>query len=165
MGRNIIEALLGAVVLAVAALFLVFAYNSSNMREVVGYNVSAVFPSIDGLRTGNDVRINGVKVGTVLSETLDKKSFLAEIHMSIDPEVKLPVDTMALVSSEGLLGGKFIALEIGVEDDTVKTDGTGRLTRTQPPIRFDDLIGQLIYSKNGSSSEPKKEAAPEAAHP
>lgn len=173
MGRSVFETILGAVVLAVAALFLVFAYNSSDLRVVKGYEVTANFPMVDGLKEGIDVKLNGVKIGSVtelnLITTPGPNEFLVRVGMMIDPSIKLPTDTMALVSSESLLGGKYMSLEPGVDDETIKTDGTGRITRTQAPMRLDDLIGQVIYGnkKTSDSGAGTAPAAPkgEAAHP
>ena len=77
MRGNVIETVMGAVVLVVAALFLIFAYKTSQLRTVSGYEVSADFSRIDGIHQGSDVRISGVKVGTVLADDLDPKTFLA----------------------------------------------------------------------------------------
>src|SRR5215469_7352846 len=85
MTGNMIETVMGAVVLAVAAFFLFFAYTTSQVRAVQGYQVTAQFDSVAGIRDGSDVRIAGVKVGSILSETLDPKTFLADLHLSIDP--------------------------------------------------------------------------------
>ncbi len=156
MGRSVFETILGAIVLAVAALFLAFAYTNSDLQVVKGYRVSANFPMVDGLKEGIDVRVNGVKIGSVTDLHLitdpGPNQFLVRVSMTIDPVVKLPVDTVALVATESLLGGKYMSLEPGVDDEAIRTDGTGRITRTQAPMRLDDLIGQLIYSgKRGDS--------------
>jgi phospholipid/cholesterol/gamma-HCH transport system substrate-binding protein len=192
MGRSVFETILGAVVLAIAGLFLVFAYNSSDLHVVKGYTVTANFPMVDGLKEGIDVKVNGVKIGSVtglhLITTPGPNQFLVKVTMAIDPDVKLPTDTIALVATESLLGGKYMSLEPGVDDEIIPTDGAGRITRTQAPMRLDDLIGQLIYgSKRGdtSGSTPaasssgaassgnapapvstsKPQAAPQPAHP
>ena len=172
MGRSVFETILGAVVLAVAGLFLVFAYNSSDLKVVKGYEISANFPMVDGLKEGIDVKVNGVKVGSVTGMNLitapGANQFLVRVTMMVDPSIKLPTDTMALISTESLLGGKYMSLEPGVDDDILKTDGTGRITRTQAPMRLDDLIGQMIYGSKRDASAPATAAAPaktEAAHP
>ena len=176
MGHNIFETILGAVVLALAALFLVFAYSSADLHKVKGYTLTANFPMVDGLKDGTDVKINGVKVGSVQGLKLNTdegpNQYLVTVSMTLDRSVQLPTDTIALVSTESLLGGKYMSLEPGVDESMIKTDGTGRVTRTQAPMRLDDLIGQLIYSsKRGDSSTPAAGAsapAPkpaEAAHP
>lgn len=165
MGRNAIETVLGAVVLVVAGFFLVFAYSSADLRKVEGYTISANFPMVDGLKEGGDIKINGVKVGSISSMKLITEpgptQYLVDMKMTVLPEVQLPTDTIAMVASESLLGGKYLSLEIGVDEEMIKTDGTGRLTRTQPPMRLDDLIGQLIYSKKSEGGA----AAPASAAP
>ena len=170
MGRNAIETILGAVVLLIAALFLVFAYSSADLRKVEGYVVSANFPMVDGLKEGSDVKVNGVKVGSVASQRLitdpGPNQYLVDVKMTILPTVRLPVDTIAMVASESLLGGKYMSLEVGVDDELVKNDGLGRLTRTQAPMRLDDLIGQLIYSnKKDSGAAPAQAPAGNGAKP
>lgn len=151
MGRSVFETILGGVVLALAALFLIFAYNSADLRKVKGYNVTAKFPMVDGLKEGIDVKINGVKVGSVAGLKLITEAgadqYLVNVVMTLDPSIKLPEDTMALIASESLLGGKYLSLEPGIEEDLIRTDGMGKITRTQRPLRLDDLIGQLIYSQ------------------
>ena len=167
MGHNVFETILGAVVLALAALFLTFAYSSADLHKVKGYALTANFPMVDGIKDGTDVKINGVKVGSVAGLKLNTdpgpNQYLVTVAMTLNPSVQLPTDTIALVSSESLLGGKYMSLEPGVDETMIKTDGTGRVTRTQAPMRLDDLIGQLIYSnKRGDSSSSK---AAEPSHP
>jgi phospholipid/cholesterol/gamma-HCH transport system substrate-binding protein len=148
MKRNAIETVLGAVVLVVAALFLYFAYSSSSLQAVAGYEVNAKFDRVGGLRAGADVRISGIKVGTVLSESLDPKTFLAIVHMSVAPNVALPVDTVASITSSGLLGSDYVSLDPGNGDQTLKPGGT--IVHTQPPMDIQSLIGQYIFSQGGA---------------
>src|SRR5258708_2754212 len=89
MSRNVIETVMGAVVLVIAAVFLFFAYSTSQVRAVSGYELTAKFDRIEGIREGGDVRISGIKVGSIISETLDPTTFLAVVKMSIDPTIKL----------------------------------------------------------------------------
>ena len=110
MGRNLVETLMGAVVLVVAAYFMVFAYTSTNVRAVRGYEVIAKFERVDGVATGTDVKISGIKVGTLVDQRLDPETVLAVLRISLDNSVKLPEDTVAQISSEGLLGSNFVAL-------------------------------------------------------
>jgi phospholipid/cholesterol/gamma-HCH transport system substrate-binding protein len=167
MGRSVFETILGGVVLALAALFLIFAYNSADLRKVKGYKVSANFPMVDGLKEGIDVKINGVKVGSIDNLKLNTEpgamQYLVTVIMTLEPSIKLPTDTMAHIASESLLGGKYLSLEPGIDEDTIRTDGTGKVTRTQAPLRLDDLIGQLIYSQKRSDTPAAKTAEP--AHP
>ncbi|HVC52099.1 MAG TPA: outer membrane lipid asymmetry maintenance protein MlaD [Stellaceae bacterium] len=147
MKGNVIEAVMGALVLLVAAVFLFFAYNTSQVHSVEGYSVSADFQRIDGIRDGGDVRIAGIKVGSVLSETLDPKTFLATIRMSINPSIKLPDDTVAEIVSNGLLGDKYLSLVPGGSDKTIPPGGT--IKYTQSSVSLENLIGQMIFSSPG----------------
>ncbi len=123
MRGNVIEAVMGAVVIVVAALFLVFAYKTSQLRQVPGYEVSADFERVDGIRQGGDVRISGIKVGSIMSERLDPKTFLAVVTMSIEPSIKLPDDTVAEILSAGLLGDKYMSLVPGGSDKIIPPGG------------------------------------------
>ena len=123
MPGNVIETVMGGVVLVVAALFLFFAYSTSQVRAVQGYQVTAQFERIDGIRDGGDVRIAGVKVGSIVSATLDPKTFLATVRMSIDPAYKLPEDTVAEIVSNGLLGEQYLSLVPGGEDKMIQPGG------------------------------------------
>ena len=159
MSRNMIETVLGAVVLVVAALFLFFAYTTSQVRHVAGYQLTAEFDRIDGIRDGSDVRIAGVKVGSVIGETLDPKTFLATLRLSIAPPYKLPDDTVAEIVSSSLLGDKYMALVPGGSDKTIPPGG--RIKYTQAPANLENLIGQMIYSPSGGQQPaPGGKSAP-----
>jgi phospholipid/cholesterol/gamma-HCH transport system substrate-binding protein len=158
MTGNVIETVMGGVVLVVAALFLFFAYSTSQVRAVQGYEVSAQFDSVSGIHDGSDVRIAGVKVGTIVSETLDPKTFLADVRMSIDPAYKLPDDTVAEILSAGLLGDRFMALVPGGSEKTIPPGG--RIKFTQSPVSLENLIGQMIFSQPGAQKKPGEGEAP-----
>ena len=152
MNGNLFEALIGAVVLVVAALFLVFAFSSANIGAVEGYEVVAKFDRIDGLNVGSDVRLSGIKVGTVTDQDLDHDTFLAVVRMSIDPDIQLPLDSSAQIVTDGLLGGKFMAIVPGGDPENIEPGG--EITFTQSPLILENLIGQLIFGAgNGDSSE------------
>ena len=152
MSGNVIETVMGAVVLAVAAFFLVFAYNHSQLGTVSGYTVTAQFERVDGITPGGDVRIGGIKVGTITAETLDPKTFLATVHMKIDPAFKLPDDTVAEILSSGLLGDKYLALVPGGSDKMIQPGG--RITYTQAPVNLENLIGQMMFSAPSGQKQP-----------
>jgi phospholipid/cholesterol/gamma-HCH transport system substrate-binding protein len=158
MRRNAVETVMGAVVLLVAALFLFFAYTTSKVHAVSGYELTARFTRVEGLRDGGDVRISGIKVGSILSQTLDPKTYLAVVRMSIDPSIKLPVDTVATIASASLLGDKYLALDPGNEDQTIPPGGT--IDHTQPPMSLESLIGQYIFSQQGQQKKNDGDAQP-----
>lgn len=143
MGRNLVETVMGAVVLLMAGFFLVFAWNSSDLRKVSGYSIAARFNSVDGLAEGNDVRIGGVRVGSVTGASLDPKLFQAVITMTIREEVKLPKDTRAVIRGDGLLGGKYVKLVPGVAKEMLP--GGGTITKTEDVVAIEELLGKAIF--------------------
>lgn len=119
MAHNRAETLLGAVVLVAAAAFLWFALMGEGRSVGTGagaYELTAQFRSVEGVSVGTDVRLAGVRVGTVTGIALDPESFRAELRMALRAGIVLPEDTAALVSSEGLLGGAFVELVPGGSD-------------------------------------------------
>lgn len=158
MKHNVIETAMGAVVLAAAAIFLVFAMKTANIDSSEGYRVTASFTNANGLIPGTDVRIGGVKVGSVASLHLDTTTYNAEASIMIDDDVQLPADTSATIRSEGLMGGKFLALEPG-GDEKMLTNGS-RIQHTQSTPDIEQLLGQAIFSMSQSKAEPASTAAP-----
>jgi len=144
MSGNVVETLIGAMVLAVAAVFVVFAVSTTDVGSVQGYELIAEFDRIDGLNVGADVRISGIKVGTVIGQDLDPETFLAVVRMSIADSLQLPVDTSAAVVSDGLLGGKFMSLSPGNQDDVLDPDDV--IKRTQGSINIEQLLGKFMFS-------------------
>jgi phospholipid/cholesterol/gamma-HCH transport system substrate-binding protein len=161
MRRNVIETVLGAVVLVVAGFFLFFAYTTSSVRAVGGYKLEARFSSTGGLSAGSDVRISGVKVGTVTNQFLDKQTFQAVVQMEIDRNIQLPRDTSASIASESLLGGRYLQLEPGGEEDKLKEGDV--IEYTQSAVNLEELLGRFIFNSNSSSGANTNGAANGAA--
>lgn len=143
MKRNMFETLLGAAVLLIAGLFFVYFYKTADMAPTHGYNVTAAFSRIDGLETGSPVRLSGVKVGRVTGFSLDD-NYQAVVTMNIDRKIQLPTDTAAVIASQGLLDGKFLALEPGADDEFLQ-DGD-RIAYTQSTPGLEQLLGQVVFS-------------------
>lgn len=159
MKSDVLETIVGAGVVAVALLFLGFAYVGAGIGGASGgYRVSAQFGSIDGISIGTDVRIAGIKVGSVVAQSLDPKSFQARLVMQLPQDLSLADDTSAKVTSEGLLGAKFVALEPGGSDTKLK-DGS-EISYTQGSVDMWNLISQAMFSKGKGA-----DAAPAAAPP
>jgi phospholipid/cholesterol/gamma-HCH transport system substrate-binding protein len=151
MQRSVIETVIGAVVLAIAGLFLYFTY-STGYQKVEGYEVTAKFNRVDGIAPGSDVKLSGIKVGRVVGARLDPSSFLAILTLSVDRSIKLPEDTIAKITSDSLLGGNYVALEPGGEDKIIPPGG--EIQSTQDPINISDLIGRFIFGGTGAPKPP-----------
>jgi len=144
------EVLTGAAVLVVAAGFLGYAVAHSGRSISAGYPLQARFEHIDGLAVGSDVRIAGVKVGTVTSEQIDPKSFQAVVSLTVRDDVQLPKDSSAEITSESLLGGKYISLSPGGEEAILKPGQT--ITITQSSVSLEQLLGKFIFSVTSLNS-------------
>lgn len=151
MKKNVIETVLGAVVLAVAFIFLAFSYSSANIGSADGYEVRARFSGIGGLGVGDKVVISGVKVGKVSRIQLDPETYLADVYMDLEDDVELPEDTAAFISSESLLGGLYMQLEPGASDVIIEDGGV--IEYTQAPQNLEQLLGQFIFSLQGEKEE------------
>jgi len=168
MNRSIIETLLGAAVLLAAGYFLFFAYQHSDVgRSGKGYPLYATFERVNGLTLGSDVRISGIKVGTVTNMTLDTKTFLATLTLNLTKNVALSEDTVAEITSDGLFGNSYLALNPGGSEEILKAGDS--LTYTQAPATFSELITKFMLSSNDDkdkketsspSASSEKEAAP-----
>lgn len=114
------EILAGAAILAVAIGFTVYAGAGTNlMQGTDSYALTASFRSIEGVSIGTDVRLAGVKVGTVTDLKLNPETYFADAVISVRNDVILPIDSTILVSSEGLLGGTFVELQPGGMPDAL----------------------------------------------
>ena len=145
--KNAVETILGAVVLLMAGTFISFAMNMVDIGEVDGYEVSAAFLKVGGLTDGSDVRLNGVKIGTVSDLTLDYETYDAVVKMSIRSDIKLPVDSVASIGSSGIIGGKFVAIRPGGEKDVVSKGGA--LTKTEDFKSLEEQVGEIIFLPTG----------------
>jgi phospholipid/cholesterol/gamma-HCH transport system substrate-binding protein len=153
MQSNLVETLIGTLVVAVAAVFLFYGYTTSGMRSSAGYRVDAAFSSVDGLATGADVRLSGIKIGTVVRQSLDPETYQAVVTLDIAPSVKLPDDSSAKITSEGLLGGSYISVTPGGSEELL-ADGS-EIMFTQGSVDLMSLIGQAVFSTTDSGSDGK----------
>lgn len=144
---HVAEALAGLAVVVVAAWFLIFAWDRAGTGSD-RYPVTARFPNVSGIAIGTDVRVSGMKVGTVTAQSLDAASFQAVVTLGIDSKVKLPADTSAAITSESLLGGSYIALIPGGDPEPLRAGD--EITDTQGSTDLMGLIGSFI---NRSGSE------------
>lgn len=151
MKRSLAETILGAVVICVAIAFLVYSVKTADVGTSDGYVVTADFSSVGGLKPGDAVQISGVKVGSVATVELMQDTYLARVHMNIRDGYELPSDTAALISSESLLGGQYLALEPGADEEILEPGDA--VQYTQAPQNLEQLLGQFIFSMQNDKEE------------
>lgn len=143
MKKKPVETIMGLVVLVVALLFLAFAYRVSDLQVVKGYPLKAEFLKVGGLSIGSDVRINGIKVGTVTAQELDNADYLAKITLSISSDITLPVDSVISIVSDGLIGDKYVKIEPGKASEYLKAGDS--FTNTKDFKTIEDMVGEIIF--------------------
>ncbi len=151
MNKNYFEIIVGTFVLICAILFVSDSIKGTKINDNNGYTLIAKFNNIDGITSGSDVKIAGVKIGSVDSQDLDQKSYQAVLKLSINPNIKIPLDSSIKVSSEGLLGSKFLQINPGGDvENLVNGD---EIEFTQSSVSFEDLLGKFIFSSNEESKK------------
>lgn len=149
MSQNTTEVMVGGVVLAAAIGFAIYAGQATGLsRGSDGYELSASFRSLEGITVGSDVRLAGVKIGTVTDVTLNSETYRADTRVSVSDSIEIPDDSAIVISSEGLLGGNFVEIVPGgspfyFEAGDVIEDTQGAVS----------LISLLIKFVAGSGSE------------
>ena len=144
MGRNVLETVLGMIVIGVAIGFVVFA--SRFIHSDVGtetYTTYAYFNNVGGLQAGADIRVSGVLVGQVEHVRINTEEFKAEVKMQIVDNIVLPIDTLVSVADSSLLGGKYITLTMGTSSKLVQAGG--RLDNIADVVSLEQMLGKLIF--------------------
>ncbi len=152
MKDSLVETAVGAGVIAIAAIFFYYVYQTSGEGKAsAGYRIVAEFDNVGAIDVGTDVRLAGIKVGTVEAQELNPENFQARVTMAIDPSIRLADDSSAKITNEGLLGGAFIALEPGGGE--AKLENGGEISNTQGAIDVWKLVSDAMFSKPPTSTD------------
>ncbi|CAA9385661.1 MAG: Phospholipid ABC transporter substrate-binding protein MlaD [uncultured Rubellimicrobium sp.] len=147
MRENPVEVLTGAAVVLAAGGFLFYAAQATGYAgPSEGLRLSASFRSIEGVSLGTDVRLAGVKIGSVTGTALDPATFRASTELTVTADVPIPDDSSAVVASEGLLGGTFIEIVPGGSLTTLPEGG--EITDTQGAVSLLQLLLQYVSGGN-----------------
>ena len=149
INRNVTEILIGAVVVITAVWFIYFvSVNTSMVSTDENYNLAAEFRSVEGISIGTDVRLAGVKIGTVKDIKLDPDTYRVNAIFSVKNAIQIPDDSQAMISSEGLLGGNFIELVPGGSFDYLAPESI--ILDTQGAVSLITLLMRLGTSSNSN---------------
>lgn len=152
MAENTGEVLVGGAVLAVALGFVVYAGQAAGIGGTAGgYPLTASFRSIEGVTVGTDVRLAGVKIGTVTDMTLNTETYRADTTFSVVQGVEIPDDSAVVISSEGLLGGNFV--EIFPGGSLFYYEPGDEIIDTQGSVSLINLL--LKYVGGGAEETPE----------
>ncbi|MDP9095737.1 MAG: outer membrane lipid asymmetry maintenance protein MlaD [Pseudomonadota bacterium] len=152
--RGVAELGTGAVIIMLALGFLGYALINTGRGNTTGLHFTAQFDNIGGITSGSEVRLAGVKVGTVSDVTIDPRTFQAILGLTVRPDLKLPTDTSAVISTGGLLGGQFVTLSPGGAAANLADGGAIRLT--QSATNLEDLLGKFIFNVGSLADATQK---------
>jgi phospholipid/cholesterol/gamma-HCH transport system substrate-binding protein len=153
--NNYFEIIVGTFVLICAIVFFFTSFNKSQSKTVNGYHLIAKFDNADGINNGSDVKISGVKIGTVEGQSLDTETFKAALKLNIPNHIKLSSDSSIKISSEGLLGSKYLSISPGADEENLK-DGD-EIIFTQSSVNFEDLLGKFIFNSTDKKDDKNKD--------
>ncbi len=145
MRHNIAEIFAGTAVVLIAIGFLIFGATRVGVNDGGDtYDLVASFRSAEGISIGSDVRLAGVKVGTVRALDLNRETFRAVVTLALHDGVVLPDDSTISIASEGLLGGNFVEIEVGGSPFNY---GSGdEVTNTQSAVSLTTLLMKFVSS-------------------
>jgi len=144
------EALIGLLVVLVAVWFGYYAWHRTGGGRVSNaVQVTAMFPNANGIAVGTDVRVAGLKIGQVSALKLDPQSYQANVVLAIDPAAKIPSDSSAAITSEGILGGNYVSLIPGGSTTPFKAGDT--IVDTQGSVDLMGMVGQFINHSGGDA--------------
>src|SRR5579862_2318918 len=150
-----------------ALLFLTTQLPSSGLRlggKKQGYTVRAEFDNIGDLKVGSPVAMSGVRVGEVTGIALDGHSYKAVVTMRFDNQYnQIPDDSFAAIQTQGLLGGKYIGLSPGGDDQFLKNGST--IEQTQSAIVLESLINKFFASYSSRKGSDDSSSAQNADTP
>jgi len=160
---NYAETLIGAAVVAVALVFAALAYYRTGAGGASGYEVNARLSKVDGLAVGTDVRLAGIKVGSVSSLTLDPATYLVTVHMDIRNDIKLPADSSILVTQAGFLGGQYLSITPGGDEQMMAAGAF--FESAQGSIDIMNLVGRFATGASTSNQPPPQKPSGPAPDP
>ena len=150
MKQGIFETIIGIFVLVTAFAFLYYSYNASGISNASKYYLlRAEFDNIDGISTGADVKISGIKVGSIQNIQLEQDTYYAVLHLAIDNSIAIPKDTRASIVTSGLIGNRYIKLDVGIEDKMLEAGE--RIVYTKSAMNIESLVNKLLYSFTSKS--------------
>lgn len=150
MNQNVLETIVGMVVLLIAIGCIVVAYESGTIhQDKPGYNIHASFTNIDGVKVGSKVKLSGVDIGQITKISFDPKTYRANVEFTVENGLSLPLDSSAAIVSNGLLGDKYLSITPGADNEMIAPGGTMQFT--QSSINLEELLGKFMFSATNNN--------------
>ncbi len=145
MRRDLVETIVGALVIVAAVGFLVYVNQASGVaNQSGGFELTASFRKAGGLSPGSEVRLAGVRIGSVREIQIDYERYRADVRFQIAGTAKIPEDSSAEIQAEGLFGGTYISIVPGASTEFLGPGDSFEITRGS--VDFLDLLGKAVGS-------------------
>ena len=144
MRSNTFETFIGAIVIILAVSFLFYSFSITDNNSEGTYKIKGTFNRIDGIQIGSDVRLSGIKIGSVAKSSLNQTTYEADLVLVIDDSIYIPDDSSAKITMDGLLGSNYISIEPGGSD--IYLTENDYLLYTQGSIDLIGLVGEALFS-------------------
>ena len=152
---NKLETIIGFIVIAVAIGFMIFTYKVADVKTLdKTYSVKAKFDQVEGIIIGSDIRLSGIKIGSVVGLKLDPYNYNAVMTIAVNSVVQLPVDSSLKIVTSGLLGGKYVLIDAGSSEEMIQPDG--EIKYTQSSINLESLISKFMFNLDSKEAAAKK---------
>ncbi len=147
MKYNILETIMGFVVLLAVAIFLIYGVKTAKVdTKKENQNIYAIFENVSGLKIGDNVQISGINVGKIINLELNTDTYEAKVLMGLNNKIKLPEDTTARITSSSMLGRNYIEISPGISNTYLKDKEV--IFDTSSAVSFSDMLGKMIYSNS-----------------
>lgn len=149
MKRGYFETLVGFFVIITAIFFCIFVTKVTGKKiDINTYNVYAKFENIEGLSIGSKVKIGGLDIGSISSLIIDR-DYKVKLLLKINSDVSIPVDSTITVSTSGIIGGKYLKVQIGGSDEFMKNNDEFEFT--QSTMDLEEMITKFMFNKTNKN--------------
>ncbi len=139
-----IEFVLGLIILIVSVICIFYYSSKLNFfNNVEKFKINSSFFDIGNLNIGNEVKINGVKVGEISSISLDQENYMAIITSSIEESINIPNDSIFKISNNGFIGSPYLEIELGISEELYKNNDY--TTNNVDAISLEEIINNFIF--------------------
>ena len=139
-----LEYVLGLLILIISTISIFYYSSKLNLfNKVDTLQINSSFFDIGNINVGNDVKINGVKVGEITSIFLDQENYMAIITSSIEESIKIPNDSIFKISNNGFIGSPYLEIELGISEESFKNNDY--TTKNVDAISLEEIINNFIF--------------------
>jgi phospholipid/cholesterol/gamma-HCH transport system substrate-binding protein len=152
MREDYLETIVGCVVVVIAMSFLLFFFKTYNKhKERDYYELYAYFSNVEGINVYSKVKVGGLEIGEVSGIKIDK-NYRIMLTLKIKKSIEIPVDSNLKISTSGIIGSKYLKLEMGGEDDVFQNGGYFQFTEST--MDLEEMVTKFILNK--ASDDNKK---------